>query len=152
MKLSFGVQIKDGKLILNNEAYFKTRLKNIENGKYMIRIEPTKEREKRTYHQNRALHLWFEMVAQELNAAGYTVQLVLKEKVDIDWDKDKVKELLWRTAQQAITGKKSTTELWKTEDIDKIYEHLNRHLGEKFGVHIPFPTHEIGYHDKVHEK
>lgn len=97
----------------------------------------------RTPDQNAALHLYFTMLADELNAAGYTVQLVLKEKIDLDWDKDKVKELLWRPAQQAITGKKSTTSLNKVSDIDEIFEHLNRHIGEKFGIHIPFPS-EVG--------
>jgi len=73
------------------------------------------------------------------------VQLVLKEKIGLDWDKDKVKTLLWHPAQQAILGKKSTTELSKQEDIDKVWEHLNRHVGEKFGVHVEFPDiHLIG--------
>lgn len=94
----------------------------------------------RTAQQNRALHLWFEMLAQEFNGAGYTVQLVLSKKIDLDWDKGKIKELLWRPAQQAILGKKSTTELSKQEDIDRVYEHLNRHLAEKFELHVPFPV------------
>jgi len=96
----------------------------------------------RTPSQNNALHKFFELLADELNQGGWTVQLVLKEKIDLDWDSSKVKELLWRPAQQAILGKKSTTELSKIEDIDKIYEHLNRHLAEKFQIHIPFPNNE----------
>lgn len=94
----------------------------------------------RTEQQSRSLHLWFSMVADCFNSAGYTVQLVLKEKIDLDWDGSKIKELLWRPAQQAILGKRSTTELNKIQDIDRVFEHLNRHLGEKFGVHIPFPN------------
>lgn len=96
----------------------------------------------RTLSQNAALHLWFMWLATELNLAGYSVQLVLKEKMDLDWSPDMIKELLWRPAQKAILKKKSTTELKKIEDIDKVYEHLNRHLGEKFGVHVPFPTNQ----------
>ena len=93
----------------------------------------------RTEQQNRALHLYFQLLADEFNNAGYTVQLVLSKKMDLDWTKDSVKELLWRPAQRAILGKTSTTELNKIEDIDKVFDHLNRHLGEKFEVHIPFP-------------
>lgn len=96
----------------------------------------------RTDTQNRALHLWFTLLAEELNNSGYTVQLVLKEKIDLDWDSGKVKELLWRPAQIAILGKGSTTELSKQMDIDKVWEHLNRHIGEKFGIHVPFPHQE----------
>lgn len=94
----------------------------------------------RTEQQNRALHKYLTQVADELNNAGYTVQLVLKEKIDLDWDLNKVKELLWRPAQVALVGKSSTTKLNKQEEITKIYEHLNRHLGEKFGVHVRFPN------------
>jgi hypothetical protein len=100
----------------------------------------TKQPTKRTGTQNNSLHLWFEWVATELNLAGYTVQMVLKEKIDLDWTAEMVKELLWRSAQKAILGKQSTTELNKIEDIDKVLEHLNRHLGEKFGIHVPFPV------------
>lgn len=96
--------------------------------------------EKRTPVQSNALHVYYRLVAEELNNAGYNVQLVLKEKMDIDWDERLVKELLWRNAQKAMTDKESTTELNKTEEIDRIYEHLNRHLSEKFGVHVPFPS------------
>jgi regulator of replication initiation timing len=99
-----------------------------------------KEIEKpRTGQQNRALHLFFTLLADELNDAGYTVQLVLKEKIDLDWDAHKIKELLWRPAQEAILQKKSTTQLKKQEDIDKVYDHLVRHLGEKFNIFVEFP-------------
>lgn len=101
----------------------------------------------RTGQQNRALHKYFELLAAALNESGYTVQLVLKEKVDLDWQPSMVKELLWRPAQQAITQKVSTTELEKQEDIDLIYSHLNRHLSEKFRLHVAFPSMEIGYAD-----
>ena len=95
---------------------------------------------KRTEQQSRALHLWFKLLADEFNNAGYTVQLVLSKKMDLDWTKDSVKELLWRPAQQAILGKKSTTELFKQQEIDLVYEHLNRHISEKFFIHVPFPV------------
>jgi len=101
----------------------------------------------RTEQQNKALHLYFDHLATALNDAGYNVQLVLKEKVDIDWNGPLVKEVLWRSAQKVILGKASTTELSKQEDIDRVYEHINRHISEKFGVHVPFPSHEPGYAD-----
>ncbi len=94
----------------------------------------------RTATQNAALHKYFELLATELNDAGYTVQLVLKEKMDLNWDGAKIKELLWRPAQQAIVQKKSTTTLDKVSDIDAVYEHINRHMAEKFGIHVPFPS------------
>lgn len=112
-------------------------------------MENKKTPAQRTGQQNRAMHVFFALLAQELNEAGLSVHLVLKEKMALNWTPSMVKELLWRPAQRAILKKKSTTELKKQEDIDLIYDHLNRHLGEKFGIHVDFPTHELGYWDSA---
>lgn len=101
-----------------------------------------KKKAPRTGRQNRALRLWFALVATELNSAGLPIQLVLKEKMDLDWSADSVLELLWRPAQKALLKKHSTTTLDKVGEIDLVFEHLNRHLGTIFGVHIPFPHYE----------
>lgn len=63
--------------------------------------------------------------------------------MDLDWDKESVKDLLWRPAQKALLKKSSTTELNKLQDIDKVWEHLNRYLGVNFGIHVPFPQNTI---------
>lgn len=93
----------------------------------------------RTLSQNNALHLYFEHLAKELNDGGYTVQLFLKQAIDLDWNKESVKELIWRPVQEALIQKKSTTKLDKVVEIDLIWEHINRHIAEKFGIHVPFP-------------
>lgn len=99
---------------------------------------------KRTSSQNRALHLWYGMVASELNNAGYTVQMILEKKVDLDFTADIVKDMLWKPAQRALLKKTSTTKLAKQEEIDLVYDHLCRHLGEKFGIEVPpFPSAEL---------
>lgn len=85
------------------------------------------------------MHLYFEMMAKELNDAGYSVQLFLKSAIELDWNKDSVKELIWRPVQEALIKKKSTTKLDKVSEIDLIYEHINRHIGQVFGIHVPFP-------------
>ena len=105
-----------------------------------------------TRTQQNALHLWFELVAQALNEGGFNVQLVLKQKMDIDWNKELIKELLWRPAQKIILNKDSTTELLKQGDIDKVFDHLNRHLGEKFWIHVPFPSEQMINSVKINEK
>lgn len=100
-----------------------------------------KDEKQRTITQNSALHLFFEMLACELNNAGYDMRKVMKENVDIPWNKDTVKEYLWKPVQEMQLLKKSTTELEKKE-VDLIYETLNRHLGERFGIHVEFPSEE----------
>ena len=140
MKEVFFAKSENGELTFLNKKEMADFLKKV--GDRELAVEISNYKKQRTLDQNAALHKWFELLALELNLAGYTVQLVLKEKVDLDWDKDKVKELLWRPAQKAILKKKSTTELAKLEDIDTVWEHLNRHMSEKFGVHVPFPSKE----------
>lgn len=98
--------------------------------------------DRRTLRQNAALHKYLTLVADALNDGGYSVQLVLKQDVAVDWTPTLVKEILWRSVQKAILKKSSTTELSKQKDIDVVFEHLNRHLGERFGIHVPFPTSE----------
>lgn len=107
---------------------------------------------KRTAQQNKALHAYFRMLANALNDAGFSVQLVLQKDVELTWTTDMVKELLWRPTQKALTQAKSTKQLRKQEDIDLVYEHLNRHISEHFGIHIPFPSMGPGFYDTAPEK
>ena len=66
---------------------------------------------------------------------------VLKPGVDIPWTKLSIKEYIWKPILKAMTGKESTT-LMDTKDIDKIYDVVNRHISEKWGISVPFPTEE----------
>lgn len=92
----------------------------------------------RSQEQNSALHLFCQWVADELNAAGLDRQKVLSETVGLSWTMEAVKENMWRPIQKAMLKKTSTTELYKPE-VSDVYEHLNRFLSEKFGIHIRFP-------------
>jgi len=98
----------------------------------------------RTSQQNKALHLFFTMLTDELNNAGFDQRKVLKPSVDIPWTPEAVKEQLWKPIQKLMYNKESTTELEKVKEIDRVHEVLMRHLGEKFGLeYIPFPVNEI---------
>lgn len=101
-------------------------------------MDESKEKQ-RTLRQNRALHKLFGLIAEELNNSGYDMRRTLKEGVDIPWNADTVKNYLWRPVQEAQLGKESTTEL-TTKDMDRVFDTLNRYFGEKFGLHIPFPS------------
>jgi len=48
----------------------------------------------RTLKQNKSLHKFCELLADELNAAGLDMKTVLKPSVDIPWSKTSVKEFL----------------------------------------------------------
>jgi len=97
----------------------------------------------RTPKQNNSLHEYFEQLAEELNDSGLDMRKVLKEAISIPWNKDTIKEYLWRPVQEAQIGKKSTTKL-TTKEVDLIYNTLNRYLGEKFGIIVSFPRRNHG--------
>jgi len=55
----------------------------------------------RTNRQNKALHLYFQMLADELNNAGLDVRRTLREDVEIPWSPYLIKELIWRKVMVA---------------------------------------------------
>jgi hypothetical protein len=95
----------------------------------------------RTITQNKAMHKYFELLASELNDAGLTMRKVLKPEIDIDWTPEAVKSYLWKPIQDALYQKNSTTEL-NRKQVSLVFETLNRHLGTKLGIHVPFPSNE----------
>ena len=111
------------------------KLKKMQDGAcYVVEI---KNLDMRTLQQNKALHKYFSLVAEALNDRQLTVKTIIK--ADIEWNPISVKSLLWAPIQEAVLQKKSTTEL-KRKEIDDVYDTINRALGEKFGIHVPFPT------------
>lgn len=105
----------------------------------MKNLPETKKYPKRTAQQNKALHVLFTLLAKELNEAGLDMRKTLKPGVEIPWQAKGVKDYLWRPIMQAQLDKKSTTEM-TTKEIDEVFDTLNRHLGEKFGLHVAFPS------------
>jgi hypothetical protein len=94
---------------------------------------------KRTLSQNKSLHLMFEQLANELNDNGLDVRSTLKEDIEIPWNAYLIKELIWKKVQKAQLGKESTTQL-TTKEINQVFEVIARHLAQKFGIVIEFPS------------
>jgi len=100
---------------------------------------------KRTINQNRALHLYFDQLAEALNDAGYDYQVVYEMtggKLDTDWSKELVKEKLWKPVQEALTGEDSTADV-ETVDYHEVYKRLDKRISELTGVHVEWPSQEI---------
>lgn len=95
--------------------------------------------QQRTPQQNKALWKYLTLVAEELNASGQDLKKILKPTIDISWNKDLCHDYLWVPVQKALFKTESTADLKKTEQIDAIFDHLNRFLATK-GIHIPFPS------------
>lgn len=109
-------------------------------------MEQTQEK-KHTDQQNKALHVLYTLLAKALNDAGLDMRKTLKPGVEIQWNAKGVKEYLWRPIQEAQLQKRSTTEL-NTKEIDMVFDTLNRHLGQRFNLHIPFPSVEEIIHQQ----
>jgi hypothetical protein len=103
-----------------------------------------------TRQQQKSLHLFYRLLADELNLAGLDQRKVLKPSISIPWTPYAVKELLWRPIQMAMIGKESTTKLDKLGEIEKIHEVLMRELGLAFHVEfIPFPDKGFDYAEEA---
>lgn len=98
-----------------------------------------KEHKQRTTQQNKALHLYCKMLSEALNDAGLDMKATLKPEVAIPWTMENVKNSLWRPIQEALTGKHSTIDLDSVNPSD-IHAILNRHMAEKFGISIEWPS------------
>jgi len=114
----------------------------LEKGITEFKIERVKE--PRTEKQNKALHLWFEQMAEVLNSKGIPAYKIFKEPVEHFWTPEIIKEM-WRKIQKAMFGKKSTTELFKTGEIGRIYDVFNKIVAERTKGEVkcpPFPSME----------
>jgi len=78
-------------------------------------------------------------VANALNNAGLDIKKTLV--ADVGWSSHTVKEIMWKNIQKALFNKSSTTKLSRVE-VTKVYETMNRMLGERYGIYVEFPSRE----------
>lgn len=131
---------KEGNFLIPFNQKENEKISKLKDGNYQVEINNC---DIRTISQNSAMWLFANMVAASLNNAGATFDKLLKQNkysAEIEWNKDLVIDMLWKPIQVAVTNKKSTTQLEKSE-IDKVYDALNRYLTVRVGIdHIPFPS------------
>lgn len=97
--------------------------------------------DKRTNLQNRSMHKYFSLLASQLNEHGFDMQLVLSQDISVPWTAALVKELIWRPVQLAKTEESSTAKQARAS-YSEIYDVINRYIGERFGVYVPWPSKE----------
>ena len=104
-----------------------------------LKLKADKLEKRRTLTQNRALHKYCELLANELNERGMTQMKVLRHDAEVPWTMATVKDSLWKPLQKAMLDKESTSE-GNTTDYSKVYEVLSRHLAMKLGVSVGWPN------------
>ena len=100
------------------------------------------EPSKRTDQQNKALHVFCRLAAEACNDAGVTQKTLFEARsIDIPVTEHSIKDI-WKSVQEQMYGKKSTTELTRSE-VSQVHEVVMQALGEKLGVsYIEFPSEE----------
>lgn len=107
-------------------------------GKNGFPIEVGVVKKTRTSTQNRALHLFFKLLSDELNSIGMTyVDSIAGMDIEQPFTEAIVKNQIWAKIQIAMFGTDSTTKL-KRGEIDQILTVLANHYAE-LGVPIQFP-------------
>jgi len=100
-----------------------------------------KEIQKRTRQQNKALHLYFTKLAKAFNEEGIGMKVILsKATFDAPATKYGMKEYIWRAVQEQMLGKRSTKDLLKLEEIEQVYDAVNKFVSENWGFTVPFPS------------
>lgn len=94
-------------------------------------------KKQRTVNQNKAIHLWFEQVADVAQSEALTLDQIVMPSMELPMTKEIVKEL-WKSVQYKLYGTYSTAEM-TSDQVDKIYDVLNKHLGQNVGIFVPFP-------------
>lgn len=102
-------------------------------------------RETRTQTQNAALHLWFQLLAEALNEKHFDMRAIIRKDIEMPWSGYAVKEYLFKPLLNQQFGKKSTTQLFRSKEIDLLFDIINRTIIERTGGEVsspPFPCKE----------
>lgn len=108
-----------------------------------IELDESCEKEK-TPTQRGALHVWFGLLAQVLNEAGFTKSVFYrkyaKEGISIPWSGESIKEDFYKPTLAAMTGKGSTEDM-NTVEPSQICEIVGHALQDRLGITPPpWPT------------
>ena len=105
----------------------------------------------RSSAQNRALHLFFTQVSEQLNNVGipFVYRGLKGMEIETTWTPELFKEMTWKQLQKAMFGIDSTTKL-KRNQIDPIFETINKFFAER-GIEVSFPC-EFDRYLKMFEK
>lgn len=116
------------------ERYIRDLRKDYAEHRYLMAHHETGKQ--RTKRQNKALHVFCQLLADLLNESGLDQRKVLKPAIEIPWDLKAVKEKLWKPIQEAVIHKESTTDANRIE-YTSVYNILAHHMATKLGVTIP---------------
>ncbi len=143
--MDYGVEIEAETIA---EAIEKAKKIAFKEDKANIIIDYISEKKYTTKQQNNAFHKLWELWAEALNEKGITVVEFFKAKFELFFTKELIKEQIWKPIQKTMFNKKSTQTL-ENKEINDIYDVINKRLGEKWEIHVPFPEKKLLQYDKI---
>lgn len=104
-------------------------------------MNTTESKQQRTPKQRKAIEVYCREVADALDREGHTLQNVVAQikKAEIRPTQENIKEVVFKPIAKVLFSVESTTEL-DTTQVDRVYEVMNKWLGDNFEIHVPFPT------------
>ena len=141
-KSDWDINPLDVNTVKNFVSFFKQVL--LQNEPFKITIT---RKSKRTLPQNRSIHKYLTMLADDLNAIGLTACIeseILKAPIEVDWTLEMTKKI-WHQVQSTMYPDKpvSTAELEKKQ-VSAVYDVINRAMIQKTNgaINTPFPSHD----------
>ncbi len=92
----------------------------------------------RTTLQNNSLHKWAELLAVALDESGYDMKEVVS--LPIRPTKENVKANIIHSIMTALYPEIKSTKDLSTTQIQEVYKVADRAMGERFGIHVPWPS------------
>lgn len=99
----------------------------------------------RTIKQNSSIHLLFKQISDICIEKGIDMREIVQDEVPIQCTPENIK-WLWKLLQKALFGKKSTTQLKKSGEIEIVYDNFNKILIDRTNGEVslpPFPSMEL---------
>ena len=106
-------------------------------GKDFVSIESVNE--SGTAQQRKARWLWCGQCAEALNEKHFDMRAIIREDVEIPWSKDSFMEYVFRPLMKAMFNKKSTNQLMKTGEMDKLIDVINKLIAERTNGEVQAP-------------
>ena len=110
------------------------------NGQNTVVADVKGERAKRTTLQNKAIHKYCSLLSEAFNDAGLDMLTVLKVKSSTSWTMLSVKDVIWRSIQEAMFPEKTSTTQLETGEVSQVYNQIARHLSTEFNITQSFPN------------
>lgn len=99
----------------------------------------TKKVKARTDQQNKAIHQYFNLLAQACIDKHIDIHTLLSASIEHQVTPKIIKYQMWAKVQKTMYDTDSTAKL-KSHEVTEIHATINNYTAETHGINIPFPS------------